>query len=280
MDATVQVQQISEPYVNEFTRLENNHGWAKAELLARWRRETKATDEEIADAIGEGMRGQTVCRMRRVWEDFSVERSLYRNLSFSHFLEALAWDDAEAWLKDANGKGWSVAEMRERRQQSTAPHTDKPSKPARKAEPEEEDDNEVSEPLAEEGEEAEETEKAKATPAKSEKPKQKTTDIIGQNIPVHLRDIFETSRLLLDAESDLQKLATEIAATATDDIGDKNPIIGNRLSVIKNHIENAKREIRFCAPHVVCPMCKGSGCSGCRAKGWHDKDTWNAIKGS
>jgi hypothetical protein len=283
MDATVQVQQVSEPYVNEFTRLENNHGWAKAELLARWRRETKATDDEIAAAIGGGCHAKTVNRMRRVWEDFGVERSLYRNLSFSHFLEALAWDDSEAWLKDANGKGWSVAEMRERHQEKgTAPHP-----PARSSKPESKPESEEDEDDADDTEEIPEEDEGEVRTAVEPNParkktldKPKPTDLIGQPIPVHLRDIFETSRLLLTAESDLQKVAEEITATATDDIGDKNPIVGNRIKVIQNHIENAKREIRFCAPHVVCPVCKGSGCSGCRMKGWMDKDTWNAIKGS
>lgn len=280
MDTTAQVQQVSEPYVVEFTRLENNHGWSKAELLARWRRETKASDEDIAAAIGDGMRHNTVNRMRRVWEDFSSERNLYRGLSFSHFLEALAWDDAEAWLKKANDKGWSVAEMRDKHSELPAPDKSKPakaSKPKPEPEPEEEDDD-ADDTTLPEGEDAEEAQPAvAANPASTAKVK--ATDAIGQTIPVHLRDIFETSRLLLDAESDLQKLAAGFTSVA-DDIADKNPVVGNRLDVIQNHIENAKREIRFCVPHVVCNHCKGAGCKACREKGWLDKDTWKAVKGS
>ncbi len=281
MDATVQVQSVSEPYVHEFRSLENNVGWSKAELLARWRRETKASDEEIAKAIGD-INSQAVNKMRRVWEDFSSVRTQYRNLSFTHFTEALAWDDAEEWLKKANFERMTVHQMREQRSENLALTREKPKPPAaRKPDPEPEPEEELDDIDDSQAPEEEDAGEVQASVGQNkpavEKPKPKTTDAKGQNIPVHLRDIFETSRLLEKMESDLTSVAEEISSTANE-IGDGNPVIGNRLTVIQNHIENAKREIRFSSPYVVCPQCKGAGCNWCRMKGWLDKDTWKNVK--
>lgn len=279
MGQVVQVQQVSEPYVNEFRALENNHGWAKAELVARWRRETKATDEEIAKALGDTA-AATISKLRRTWEDFSEDRVRFRGLSFSHFTHVLGWDDAEVWLTTAHKEGLSVHEMTQKRNDLAAPQGEPKEKPASRGSSKTVTQQEELEPEDDsvDGEDENvQPESPKTEKAPAHAKKTAPTDAVGNVIPVHLRDIFETSRLLMEMEGDLSKSAGEIEATAGD-VQDKNPVIANRISVIKNYIENAKREIRYCTPHVVCNHCKGSGCNGCQKLGWLTRDQWKAVK--
>lgn len=94
--------------------------WKVGEFASRW---TAAwargrTDNDFGAAIG--MTGDQVYQRRRVWDRFGGKTDIYRNLSWSHFYAALAWEDAESWLQWASDKQATVAEMKAWRTAKTA----------------------------------------------------------------------------------------------------------------------------------------------------------------
>lgn len=85
--------------------------WKVGELASLWtsRWSKGRTDDDFGTAIG--MSGDRVNQCRRVHERFG-DSDLSRKLSWTHFRDALAWDDAEACLQWACDMDATVAEMK------------------------------------------------------------------------------------------------------------------------------------------------------------------------
>lgn len=86
------------------------------ECAAAWceRYAAGRTDADFADLIGSAR--QRVNEAKRVWQRFgSIVRTSGQNLSYSHFVTALGWDDAETYLELAVECGLSVDGMQKRR---------------------------------------------------------------------------------------------------------------------------------------------------------------------
>lgn len=72
------------------------------------------TDSDFAKLIGSDR--QRVNEAKRVWQRFgSIVRTTGQTLSYSHFVTALSWEDAETYLELAGECGLSVDNMEKRR---------------------------------------------------------------------------------------------------------------------------------------------------------------------
>lgn len=91
--------------------------WTVGECAATWTRlhARGRSDEVFGNLIGVSQ--QDVNKRRRVWERFGQSYALRRNLSWTHFREALAWPDADEILGVADEQRMSVAAMLAYRQQ-------------------------------------------------------------------------------------------------------------------------------------------------------------------
>lgn len=119
--------EASAPFEGRWHRLESTTNWERGRIIFEWRQALLAagaqpyqySDEAWSKRVG-GVTPQHVGRLRRVHERFSAQRDDFPGLYWSHFQAALDWDDAEMWLEGAVQNGWTVAEMREHRQQTLA----------------------------------------------------------------------------------------------------------------------------------------------------------------
>lgn len=115
-------EEISSPYVNRWEVLVSTTNWEKGRIICDWRAALETdgapvsaySDEAWARRVG-GVTSQHVGRLRRVFTRFGASCNTFANLSWTHFLAALDWDDAEMWLQGAVESSWSVSNMRESR---------------------------------------------------------------------------------------------------------------------------------------------------------------------
>lgn len=122
LDATIQVDEASQPYIGRWNDLVSTTNWEKGRIIAEWRDALVAAgagvseyaDDAWATRVG-GVTPQHVGRLRRVYQRFHATHSQYHGLFWSHFQAAIEWDDAEMWLEGAAQSGWSVAGMRRTR---------------------------------------------------------------------------------------------------------------------------------------------------------------------
>lgn len=119
--------ETSAPFEGRWHRLESTTNWERGRIIFEWRQALIAagaqpyqySDEAWSKRVG-GVTPQHVGRLRRVHERFAAQRDDFPGLYWSHFQAALDWDDAEMWLEGAVQNGWTVAEMRDQRQQTLA----------------------------------------------------------------------------------------------------------------------------------------------------------------
>lgn len=115
-------EEISSPFVNRWEVLVSTTNWEKGRIICEWRSAlesdgapvTAYSDEAWSRRVG-GVTSQHVGRLRRVFTKFGGSYGSYANLSWTHFLAALEWDDAEMWLQGASESKWSVSELRNAR---------------------------------------------------------------------------------------------------------------------------------------------------------------------
>lgn len=86
--------------------------WRVGEAAAKWhqRYARGRTDADFGALIG--LNGESVAQRRRVFERFAEFQDSYLCLKFSHYREALTWEDAETCLEWANENLATVAEMK------------------------------------------------------------------------------------------------------------------------------------------------------------------------
>jgi hypothetical protein len=97
--------------------------WIVGECASKWTRKygRGRTDADFGDKVG--LDRQQVAQRRLVWDMFGkcYLNNTFPHLSWTHFLVALGWDDAETYLQWANDRGASVAAMRRHWQTQTEP---------------------------------------------------------------------------------------------------------------------------------------------------------------
>lgn len=127
-------EETSQPFVARWNRLISTTNWEKGRIIYEWREALIASGAPAAEYSDEawrrkveGVSGQHVGRLRRVYERFGGVYESYAGLYWSHFQAALDWDDAEMWLEGAVQSGWSISEMRRKRWETLgAPEDKKP----------------------------------------------------------------------------------------------------------------------------------------------------------
>jgi len=117
--------EIAQPYIGQWNQLISTTNWEKGRIIGQWRAaliESGADSSQHSDdAWSRGVGGVTaphVGRLRRVFDRYGSTYQTYKDLSWTHFLAALDWDDAPLWLEGASREGWSVSGMREQRWQA------------------------------------------------------------------------------------------------------------------------------------------------------------------
>lgn len=88
--------------------------WIIGECASKWiQRYAKGrTDADFGARLKKPMSQETVNQRRKVWERFGgIYKSIY-NLTWTHFLTALTWEDAEIYLQWANDNKATVAGMK------------------------------------------------------------------------------------------------------------------------------------------------------------------------
>jgi hypothetical protein len=114
--------ELAAPYVKKWNHLVSQTNWEKGRIIFDWRMNSiesglnasAYSDEAWARSV-EGVSPQHVGRLRRVFERFKETYATYEGLSWTHFLSALDWSDAELWLEGAVQSGWSISQMRRTR---------------------------------------------------------------------------------------------------------------------------------------------------------------------
>lgn len=107
-------QQAEEPeevgsLIDRIRNMESETAWSIGAMISRLKQEYKLTDEQIAARTE--LSRETVTQRRAVWETFGDCKLIYK-LSWTHFLAAVAWDDAAECLQWADEMQASVAEMK------------------------------------------------------------------------------------------------------------------------------------------------------------------------
>ena len=113
---------LSSPFVGRWNELVSRTNWEKGHIINQWRQtlidsgapSTHYSDEAWAQQVG-GVTAPHVGRLRRVFDRFEATCETYPQLSWTHFLAAMDWDDAPLWLQGANDGGWSVSALRRQR---------------------------------------------------------------------------------------------------------------------------------------------------------------------
>ena len=258
MSTIAHVQTVEEPYLRELHKIDSGSSWQTAELLSRWKRETKQTDAEIAKAAN--LNQSHVNRMIRVYEDFGDSR--FRDvLLFGHFKEALPWDDADMWIREAAQNGWSIRQMAEARNEDASKP---PANYALGHKPETVDDDDE-----EDVEDVEVIDDFVPTP-RAEAPKPTATVMPRLKVPFELGERLSSPAGLINAV--LRELRT-VSKEFAEDV----PQFTNRMPHIEVHLKNALAELLFVTPTKECPECGGHGttasgqCKRCKGAGWIGK---------
>lgn len=277
MSTIAHVQTVEEPYLRELSQIESGSSWKTAELLSRWKRETKQTDADIAKAAN--LNQSHVNRMIRIYEDFGDSR-FREMLLFGHFKEALPWDDADMWIREAAQNGWSIRQMTEARNEDAS------KAPANyalghKEEPDEQDDEDVEDveviddfvPSDEDIEADEELSQPQhVIPTPPPEPQKPTAPIVP-----HLQVPFELGTRVSSPAGLLAAVLKELKAIALE-YKDDVPQFMNRIPHIETHIKNAIAEVNFVTPTKQCPECGGhrttakGQCQRCKGAGWIGKE--------
>jgi hypothetical protein len=119
------LDQTSQQFLGQWQRLVSTTNWEKGRIIYEWRTaliEADASSAEYSDDAWSRQVGnvtpQHTGRLRRVYERFEALREGFQDLYWSHFQAALDWDDAEMWLEGAVQNQWSIAAMRQARQET------------------------------------------------------------------------------------------------------------------------------------------------------------------
>ena len=277
MGSVQEVQSIHLPYLQEWSEIDSSSAWRHAELYARWRSDTRASDEDIANVLG--IRKQHVNTCRRVWEDFGGEMRKPNALSFHHYKTAVFWEDAEEWLEKAKREKLTAREMdlqrRTQRTAATAPSDEELDDPAYTAQADDEpgctDDELPDEPRS----------TTIHTPSEpvAVKSMERRTDKAGKDLPPRLREAFDKGARLENPFRLLAAVWKELESVLSDTPEWSNPVLHNRKTLIQKHIDNAKAELAFATPFAVCPKCGGADdkCQACNGAGWICAENYRKV---
>lgn len=121
--------------INKARQLAHQNAWEIGELAAEWhQRYAKGrTDGDFAEMVG--LSEDQVYQRRRVWELFGARRNEFTHCRWTHFRDAIAWDDALECLEWAESSEATAREMLAwRKAKRGEPLWDIPHKPTEKPE--------------------------------------------------------------------------------------------------------------------------------------------------
>jgi hypothetical protein len=115
-----QAEETEQQLIDRASRAESDAAWVVGECAFLWceRYAGKRTDSAFADLSG--LSRKTVQQRRTVFSKFGDLWKSLSNLTWTHFLVAFDWSDAAEWLGEADKNGWSVAEMKRQRAETSA----------------------------------------------------------------------------------------------------------------------------------------------------------------
>ncbi len=121
-DQLQQVAAESTAYLNQWHELISRTNWEKGRVICQWREnvcnlhpEVRAVSDRAWSELTGGVSADHVGRLRRTFERFGDTYKNYDRLSWTHFMVAVAWPDAEMWLEGATQNGWTIEQMRTKR---------------------------------------------------------------------------------------------------------------------------------------------------------------------
>jgi len=106
---TQQSEETEQQLVERIKNMNSQTAWSVGAMISRLKHDHGLTDEQIASRTE--LSREVVTQRRTVWESFGDCNSSYK-LSWTHFREAVAWDDAPECLQWADEMQASVAEMK------------------------------------------------------------------------------------------------------------------------------------------------------------------------
>ena len=109
---------------------------------------------------------------------------------------------------------------------------------------------------------------AKVKEMAKEKPASVAVDQEGREIPADkpkIRVAFARRAEIVHLLSDLSRIKARVLKAHEG----KDPIYAElNASDFQMACERARADLRYSAPHAVCPYCSGDGCRACKSKGW------------
>ncbi len=119
------ISEDSTRYIENWQQLVSQTNWEKGKIICQWRESVcklhpeieSVSDRAWSQLIG-NVSSEHVGRLRRTFQRFGETHTNYDNLSWTHFMVATAWDDAEMWLEGAVQNGWTIDSMRRTRWES------------------------------------------------------------------------------------------------------------------------------------------------------------------
>lgn len=120
-----QVAEDSARYISNWHDLVSRTNWEKGKIICQWRKKVCEIHEEIKNVsdrawsrLAGAISPEHVGRLRRTYERFGEVYDNYESLSWTHFMVATSWDDAEMWLEGASQNRWTIDQMRQTRWES------------------------------------------------------------------------------------------------------------------------------------------------------------------
>jgi len=114
-----------------------------------------------------------------------------------------------------------------------------------------------------------------AAPSAPPVPSEEPLDSVGQVIPERLRGDFARRQEFTTAMTQLSAIKSQVMRAI--EAGDRLYADMSGGSGFQAAIENARRELRFAAPHALCPYCRAKGCKACHGRGYVGEGVWKAA---
>jgi len=246
-------------------------GWAASEWVKLGK-----SEQEFADATD--LSRQSVNQKRRVHERFKEIANRLANLSFTHFVKALEFDnDPEDWLEEANELRQSVRQMEQSYKDYYTPEDDTKDEESAKNTAVSDFFNETVEasggtqpppPSDDESESA--TGPEQTTPPASPSV---VKDKLEHDIPSKLMEAWDrrhelnsTGKVLDKVKRDLLSLCEKPGCEFVDS------------QEVERTVKHLKDEIVRSAYYATCPNCVGDGCDRCKGHGYFPEKYKNHLQ--
>ena len=108
--------------------------------------------------------------------------------------------------------------------------------------------------------------------------KEQMLDLVGKEVPDHLREIFARTPEILEYLKQLNSMFREIKAAHVKN----DPLYANfKVDALKASVGSVRRQLRFARPYAVCPLCgadvNNAECRACSGRGWVTEGVYKAV---